>query len=166
MDWNNPYIHSVVLIVAITIAFLTIMLLCAVTVLAERRVLAFIQGRLGPNRVGYRRRAATLRRLHQDHDEGRPGSGSVHQICFPAGADDCRRHRHHGHRRLSFWTHDHDSLTYGTFPLVIAQIRCGLALRAGRDFGRCLRNRTRRLVFKQQIQPDGRTAIGCADDFL
>jgi NADH-quinone oxidoreductase subunit H len=29
------------------------MLLCAVTVLAERRVLAFIQGRLGPNRVGY-----------------------------------------------------------------------------------------------------------------
>jgi NADH-quinone oxidoreductase subunit H len=29
------------------------MLLVAVTVLAERRVLAFIQGRLGPNRVGY-----------------------------------------------------------------------------------------------------------------
>ncbi|HEV7472403.1 MAG TPA: complex I subunit 1 family protein, partial [Pyrinomonadaceae bacterium] len=53
MDWNNPYIHSVVLIVAITIAFLTIMLLVAATVLAERRVLALIQGRLGPNRVGY-----------------------------------------------------------------------------------------------------------------
>src|ERR1700687_2232498 len=53
MDWNNPYIHSVVLIVAITIAFLTIMLLVAATVLAERRVLAFIQGRGGPNRVGY-----------------------------------------------------------------------------------------------------------------
>jgi NADH-quinone oxidoreductase subunit H len=53
MDWNNPYIHSVLLIVAITIAFLTIMLLVAVTSLAERRVLAFIQGRVGPNRVGY-----------------------------------------------------------------------------------------------------------------
>jgi NADH-quinone oxidoreductase subunit H len=53
MDFNNPYIHSVMLIVAISIAFLTIMLLCAVTVLAERRVLAFIQGRVGPNRVGY-----------------------------------------------------------------------------------------------------------------
>jgi NADH-quinone oxidoreductase subunit H len=53
MDWSNPYIHSVGLIVAISIAFLTIMLLCAVTVLAERRVLAFIQGRLGPNRVGF-----------------------------------------------------------------------------------------------------------------
>jgi NADH-quinone oxidoreductase subunit H len=53
MDWNNPYIHSVVLIVAISVAFLTIMLMCAVTVLAERRVLAFIQGRLGPNRVGF-----------------------------------------------------------------------------------------------------------------
>jgi len=53
MDWNNPYIHSVILLVAITIAFLTIMLLVAATVLAERRVLAFIQGRVGPNRVGY-----------------------------------------------------------------------------------------------------------------
>lgn len=53
MDWHNPYIHSGLLIAAIAIAFLTIMLLCAVTVLAERRVLAFIQGRLGPNRVGY-----------------------------------------------------------------------------------------------------------------
>jgi len=53
MDWNNPLIHSVLVIVAITVAFLTIMLLVAFTVLAERRVLAFIQGRLGPNRVGY-----------------------------------------------------------------------------------------------------------------
>src|SRR3977135_295089 len=53
MDWTNPYIHSALVIIAITIAFLTIMLLVAFTVLAERRVLAFIQGRLGPNRVGY-----------------------------------------------------------------------------------------------------------------
>ncbi|HET9785761.1 MAG TPA: NADH-quinone oxidoreductase subunit NuoH [Pyrinomonadaceae bacterium] len=53
MDWNNPLIHSVLVIVAITIAFLSIMLLVAATVLAERRVLAFIQGRVGPNRVGF-----------------------------------------------------------------------------------------------------------------
>ena len=53
MDWNNPLIFSVAKIVAISIAFLVIMLLVAVTVLAERRVLAFIQGRVGPNRVGY-----------------------------------------------------------------------------------------------------------------
>jgi NADH-quinone oxidoreductase subunit H len=53
MDWNNQYVHSILLLVAITVAFLTIMLLVAATVLAERRVLAFIQGRLGPNRVGY-----------------------------------------------------------------------------------------------------------------
>jgi NADH-quinone oxidoreductase subunit H len=53
MDFNNPYIYAVGLIVAITIAFLTIMLLVAMTVLAERRVLAFIQGRIGPNRVGF-----------------------------------------------------------------------------------------------------------------
>jgi NADH-quinone oxidoreductase subunit H len=52
MDLNNPFIHTVLLFVAITVAFLTIMLLCAFTVLAERRVLGFLQGRLGPNRVG------------------------------------------------------------------------------------------------------------------
>lgn len=50
---DNPFIHSLLVIVAITIAFLSIMLLVAFTVLAERRVLGFIQGRLGPNRVGY-----------------------------------------------------------------------------------------------------------------
>src|SRR4029453_11359270 len=46
-------ISIVLYLLAITLAFLTIMLLCAATVLAERRVLAFLQGRLGPNRVGY-----------------------------------------------------------------------------------------------------------------
>src|SRR5215468_2181044 len=38
---------------AITVAFVVVMLIVAYTVLAERRVLGFIQGRLGPNRVGY-----------------------------------------------------------------------------------------------------------------
>src|SRR6266850_5706768 len=52
MDWNNPLIHSIMVLAAITVAFLSIMLLVAFTVLAERRVLGFIQGRLGPNRVG------------------------------------------------------------------------------------------------------------------
>ena len=53
MDWNSPLIHSALVLAQITIAFLAVMLLCAFTVLAERRVLGFIQGRLGPNRVGY-----------------------------------------------------------------------------------------------------------------
>ena len=50
---DSPLIHTVLVLVGITIAFLCIMLLVAFTVLAERRVLGFIQGRLGPNRVGY-----------------------------------------------------------------------------------------------------------------
>jgi len=38
--------------VAITVVFVVVLLIVAYTVLAERRVLGFIQGRLGPNRVG------------------------------------------------------------------------------------------------------------------
>ena len=37
---------------AITVTFVVVLLVVAYTVLAERRVLGFIQGRLGPNRVG------------------------------------------------------------------------------------------------------------------
>src|SRR5215213_7839955 len=40
-------------LVAITIVFTVVLLIVAYTVLAERRVLALIQGRLGPNRVGF-----------------------------------------------------------------------------------------------------------------
>src|SRR5919107_4613840 len=39
--------------VAITVTFVVVLLVVAYTVLAERRILGFIQGRLGPNRVGY-----------------------------------------------------------------------------------------------------------------
>ncbi|MBV9958919.1 MAG: NADH-quinone oxidoreductase subunit NuoH [Acidobacteria bacterium] len=52
MDWN--FILGIILqFVAITVAFTVVLMIVAYTVLAERRVLAFIQGRLGPNRVGY-----------------------------------------------------------------------------------------------------------------
>src|SRR5919106_3369301 len=40
-------------LVAISAAFVVVLMIVAYTVLAERRVLALIQGRLGPNRVGY-----------------------------------------------------------------------------------------------------------------
>ena len=52
MDWAT-ILDIVLKFVAITIAFTVVLLIVAYTVLAERRVLAFIQGRLGPNRVGY-----------------------------------------------------------------------------------------------------------------
>src|SRR6266496_808578 len=44
--------HLVWLLIGILIAFTVVMTMVAYTVLAERRVLGFIQGRLGPNRVG------------------------------------------------------------------------------------------------------------------
>src|SRR5207247_2958435 len=42
----------VFVLIGILIAFTVVMTMVAYTVLAERRVLGFIQGRLGPNRVG------------------------------------------------------------------------------------------------------------------
>jgi NADH-quinone oxidoreductase subunit H len=51
MDWNTIFDIALRLL-AISIAFVGILMIVAYTVLAERRVLAFIQGRLGPNRVG------------------------------------------------------------------------------------------------------------------
>src|SRR5712664_4957119 len=44
--------HLALLMVGIIVAFTVVMTMVAYTVLAERRVLGFIQGRLGPNRVG------------------------------------------------------------------------------------------------------------------
>ena len=52
MDWQ-PILDIAGKFLAITIAFTVVLLIVAYTVLAERRVLGFIQGRLGPNRVGY-----------------------------------------------------------------------------------------------------------------
>ncbi len=45
-------IHLALVLVAILIAFTVVMTMFAYTTLTERRVLGFIQGRLGPNRVG------------------------------------------------------------------------------------------------------------------
>ena len=44
--------HLILLLIGILIAFTVVMTMVAYTVLAERRILGFIQGRLGPNRVG------------------------------------------------------------------------------------------------------------------
>ncbi|PYS45773.1 MAG: NADH-quinone oxidoreductase subunit NuoH [Acidobacteria bacterium] len=48
----GPIVEVILKLVAITVAFTAILMIVAYTVLAERRVLGFIQGRLGPNRVG------------------------------------------------------------------------------------------------------------------
>jgi NADH-quinone oxidoreductase subunit H len=57
MDWLNNTLGPVVTtglfqFIGINVAFVVVLMMVAYTVLAERRVLGFIQGRLGPNRVG------------------------------------------------------------------------------------------------------------------
>src|ERR671917_1274998 len=53
LEWlNTPAGQASAKLIGINVAFVVVLLIVAYTVLAERRVLAFIQGRLGPNRVG------------------------------------------------------------------------------------------------------------------
>src|SRR5438270_11991827 len=48
----SPIVEIILKFLAITVAFIGILMIVAYSVLAERRVLGFIQGRLRPNRVG------------------------------------------------------------------------------------------------------------------
>jgi NADH-quinone oxidoreductase subunit H len=57
MEWLSNMVGSDVArgigqFIGINVAFVVVLMIVAYTVLAERRVLGFIQGRLGPNRVG------------------------------------------------------------------------------------------------------------------
>src|SRR5687767_4599976 len=57
MDWlanqiGSEWARAVGQLVGINVGFVVVLMIVAYTVLAERRVLGFIQGRLGPNRVG------------------------------------------------------------------------------------------------------------------
>src|SRR5258707_8525345 len=52
MDWNSLIFFGFKL-GGIIVTFAFVLGIVAYTVLAERRVLGFIQGRVGPNRVGY-----------------------------------------------------------------------------------------------------------------
>ena len=57
MEWLNRLVGPTVAqgiyqTIGINVAFVVVLMIVAYTVLAERRILGFIQGRLGPNRVG------------------------------------------------------------------------------------------------------------------
>ena len=57
MDWLNNLVgptaaRGILQLIGINVAFVVVLMIVAYTVLAERRILGFIQGRLGPNRVG------------------------------------------------------------------------------------------------------------------
>jgi NADH-quinone oxidoreductase subunit H len=57
MDWLNHLVGPTVArgifqLIGINVAFVAVLMVVAYTVLAERRILGFMQGRVGPNRVG------------------------------------------------------------------------------------------------------------------
>jgi NADH-quinone oxidoreductase subunit H len=53
LSLDNQLVIAGIKFLGIFMAFNVVLMIVAYTVLAERRVLAFIQGRVGPNRVGY-----------------------------------------------------------------------------------------------------------------
>src|SRR3954467_1860834 len=57
MGVDSPFVQDALTvfwhIVGLSVTFTVVLMIVAYTVLAERRILGFIQGRLGPNRVGY-----------------------------------------------------------------------------------------------------------------
>ena len=57
MEWltnlvGQDWARGIAQLIGINVGFVVVLMIVAYTVLAERRVLGFIQGRLGPNRVG------------------------------------------------------------------------------------------------------------------
>ena len=85
MDWN--VVTDIVLrLGAITVAFTGILMIVAYTVLAERRVLGFIQGRLGsePRRAG--RTVPAVRRPPQVHLQRGARPGQVDEVRLLPGA--------------------------------------------------------------------------------
>ncbi|MEP6903467.1 MAG: NADH-quinone oxidoreductase subunit H, partial [Actinomycetota bacterium] len=52
-DFLKTAFPFIVSLVGVLIAFQMVLMIVAYTVLAERKVLGWIQGRIGPNRVGF-----------------------------------------------------------------------------------------------------------------
>ena len=71
--------------ITITVAFVVVLLVVAYTVLAERRVLGFIQGRLGPNRVGPGGMVFAPRGVPHAQRRVRPGEGRQLVLTAPGG---------------------------------------------------------------------------------
>ncbi len=152
--------------VAISVAFVVVLLIVAYTVLAERRVLGFIQGRLGPNRVGYggilQPFADLLKFILKEDIVPDKSTRFVYflapviatmaalmtMIVYPFGPE------------ITIPIYEHHDPADGR------ALRRRSALRARYHFGRRLRHHARRLVFKQQVQFDGRSARVCSDDLL
>ena len=154
MDWST--IRDVALqFVAIMVAFTVVLLIVAYTVLAERRVLGLIQGRLGPNRVGFGgslQPFADLLKFILKEDIVPDKSTRFVYFLAPVIAT-----------MAALMT----MIVYPFGPEVtLPFLQRTTHLRSRSHICRCLWHSAGRLVVKQQIQLDGRPALFCPDDLV
>ena len=131
-------------LLGILVAFTIVMTMVAYTVLAERRVLGFIQGRLGPNRVGpggFLQPLADLLKFIFKEDIVPDKSTRFVYFLAPVIATTAAL------------------MTIVVYPF-------GPEVSLPFILGGRLRRRAGGLVLEQQVQFDGRAAFVGADDFL
>ena len=152
-------------------------MIVAYTVLAERKVLGWIQGRIGPNRVGpwgVLQPFADLLKFIFKEDLVPDKSTKFIYFLAPIVALTCALMPMVVYPfGPAITTIDWSFLAVGRLGEGIPQLplddradRCRCAVRARYYLGRCLRNCPGRMVLEQQIQSDGRPAFVGTDDLL